>query len=317
MGTFASIIVPAEDSSLLPGLADEARMTLENLESRFSVYRTDSDISRINAAAGEHPVPVAPETAQLLEKCAFYSRKSDGAFDATIGPALALWRESSRKSTMPSPGEIRAAAALVDYRLLAVEGNAAMLQKKGMSADLGGIAKGFAVDVCLNRLQESGVRNVMVDLGGNMRCLGSPDGSRQWLIGVRHPFDRSRIIGRLSLASGAAVATSGNYERFVEIQGRKFGHILDPRSGLPADEMASVTVTARSACEADALSTAIFVLGMERGARLLQQFRECGAILVPNREPVEVWMTADLQGAFAPEKEYSSSVRLLDTRPGL
>ena len=142
-----------------------------------------------------------------------------------------------------------------------------------MSLDLGGIAKGYALDVCYDRLSAMGARNFMLNLGGNIRVRGTPRKDETWVIGVRNPFQTGEIVGAIRLASGMAVGTSGNYERFVTIAGKKYGHIMDPRSGRPAEGMAGVTIVATNGVQSDGLSKPLFILGPEGSKDFRNRFR--------------------------------------------
>jgi thiamine biosynthesis lipoprotein len=154
-----------------------------------------------------------------------------------------------------------------------------------------------------------GIRNAMVDLGGNLRCRGEPRPGEPWKIGVRDPFDRERLIGVLRLTDGWAVATSGNYERFVTIAGKRYAHILDPRSGYPVEGMAGVTVLAPTATDADALSTTLFVLGPVKGRDVLARKPGCHALYVPDRQPMEIRVSAGFRKFFTPEPSFADHVR--------
>jgi thiamine biosynthesis lipoprotein len=182
----------------------------------------------------------------------------------------------------------------------------------GMQFDLGGIAKGYAVDRAFRALRERGEDNFLINLAGNMRAHGRPGTSRPgWRIGIRNPFAEGAWFGTLVLADGEGIATSGSYERYVLINGVRHGHILDPRTGRPVAGMISVTVVAASAMEADALSTALFVLGPDAGLGLLQSHPGCGAIFVPDVHPRRLWVTRELKNRFRPEPAWRAAVNWL------
>ena len=178
-----------------------------------------------------------------------------------------------------------------------------------MQLDLGGIAKGYAVDRAFEALRDMGETDFLINLAGNMRAHGRPAPTRPgWRIGIRNPFAEGTHFGTLVLADGEGIATSGSYERYVIIDGVRHGHILDPRNGRPVSGMIAVTVVATSAMEADALSTALFVLGPEAGAELLQAHPGCGAIFVPDVHPRRLRVTRGLKDRFRPEPAWRAVI---------
>lgn len=302
MGTYATVTVAADEGDRLAEYTELCRSIMEGINQQLSLYRPDSELCRLNANAGNGPMPVGEHLRSNLLLAVKYGDLSGGAFDVTVGPLVKLWGFSGGTHPAHSlPAErVVEARQRIGYGKIHVEGNAVRLDEAGMVVDLGGIAKGYAVDVCCAALQRRGARNFMVNLGGNLRVFGRPDPSRHWRIGVRHPFLRGDVIGNLDLPDGLATATSGNYEQYVEIDGRRYTHIIDPRTGLPVEGMAGVTVVATSAVEADALSTALFVMGVDAGARLTSSLPQCGALLMPDRQPLEVWVTPGMPVTFVP-----------------
>jgi len=182
---------------------------------------------------------------------------------------------------------------------------------KGMAVDLGGIAKGYAVDRAFDYCRSAGIKDFLIDLSGNMRVSGRPQWGEDWQIGVRDPFDRSRLIGKVALPSGMALATSGSYERFVEIGGQRYSHIIDPRTGYPVTGTAGVTILCGDATTADGLSTSFFVVGLKGTARLLQRTPGAEVLILPDKYPLEIWLTPGFAKTFVPIPELSKAVRLL------
>ncbi len=263
MDTILRVVAYGRDvEAALEAALTEAR----RLEALWDRHRQGSEIWRVNRSAGSEPVSVSPETVALLQAALQFAELTGGALDVTIGPVVDLWGFGSGEGRIPPGQLLREALHLVDYRKVRTDAERGTvgLAEEGMSLDLGAVAKGAAVDALWSVLKEAGVRSALVDLGGNIRLLGSPPGRPEWLIGVQDPRDPSRLLGYLRLAGGA-VATSGDYQRYFMVGGRRYHHILDPRTGWPAAEVASVTVWAPTALQADALSTALFVLGPERG----------------------------------------------------
>jgi len=313
MGTFASLTVSARDAGRLPELKATAQTCMERLNRSASIYLADSEISQLNAHAGEAPVDLSPSTLNLLRQAHQYSTLSGGAFDATVAPAVLSWGFSggTPPTTLPDSEALSALCALVDYTQLTLSDTSAYLEKRGMMVDLGGIAKGAAVDLCYEEMKAAHVTSALINLGGNMRCHGTASDTRCWRIGIRNPFDGEHMLGSLQMKSGMAIATSGNYERFTEIDGVRYSHLIDPRTGMPSNGMAGVTVLSHSATEADAISTALFIMGIDEGNELVASLPTSEALFVPDRLPVEIWITAGLDDVFVPLDRYAACVTVL------
>jgi len=193
--------------------------------------------------------------------------------------------EASGRSEIPSEQAIRETLPLVDYRRLILKDGTAYLPVNGMAVDLGGIAKGYAVDRAFDLCRREGLEDFIVDLSGNLQVAGVPHREESWKIGVRDPFDRSSTLGRIAMQSGTAVASSGSYERFVVIACRRYSHVIDPRSGYPVEGTAGVTVLAQNATTADGLSTSFFVRGLAGAKELLERCAPAEVLIVPDRYP--------------------------------
>lgn len=243
----------------------------------------DSEVSLINRNAGLEPVRVSSETFELLELCQHYSELAAGAFDVTVRPLVELWGIGKKDKYVPSPEEIERALQLVDYRKVILDQNTktVFLPVPGMGVDLGGAAKGYAADRAREILKEHGVRSALIDAGGNIWTVGiRPDG-RKWRIGIRHP--RPEVAGGVLAvlpSQDLTLVTSGDYERYFLKYGTRYHHIFDPHTGLPARELVSATIIGNNSAEADILSTAVFVLGADRGLALTNQLPHITTVVV-------------------------------------
>ncbi|MDP6490560.1 MAG: FAD:protein FMN transferase [Kiritimatiellia bacterium] len=313
MGTFASVSVPASAADTLSPCVAEATGSFADFNALFSTYIESSEISRLNRDAGGASVVISATTAEMLRLARHYGELSDGAFDISVKPLMQLWgfRGTNPPTALPVAADREALLPLVDYRRVELSDGTARLLAAGMQVDLGGIAKGFAVDACFDGLVKTGHRDILVNLGGNMRGSGSAAPNRAWRVGVRHPFDRSQLVGAVALPDGWAVATSGNYEKFIEIDDQRYAHIMDPRTGLPVQGMAGATVLSRTGVEADALSTALFVVGMQGAGEMLARAPDSEALLIPDRHPLEIHVTPGFADHFAPLPSYEDAVRVM------
>ncbi len=288
MGTFAYVIAVAEDSSTAKKGIEAAFEQLRSVELLCSYYRDDSETGEINRDAYKAPVRVSKPTFEILQKARQFSELSDGAFDITAGALSDLWRSAAEANSVPSDTELRQARFRVGYEKLILDGNdmSVRFAVDGMKLDAGGIAKGYAIDKAVEAMQRGGVIGGMVDVGGDIRCFGAPPrGKNRWLIGLQDPGETETVInaGRYLLVlklTDAAVATSGHYRRFALIEGRKHSHIIDTKTGSSSDELASVTIIAKNAIDADALATAVSVMGAEKGLALIEAQPETEAILI-------------------------------------
>ena len=238
-----------------------------------------SDVWRINHAEGK-PVEVDSVTAEVIRTSLEISGISEGAFDITIAPASVLWDFKADPPRLPSAKELDAAAQRINWRLIELDGNTVCLPA-GMMIDLGAIAKGYIADAVSAYLRERGVESAILSFGGNIICIGTkPDGS-PWKVGIQ---DIDRPSGEAMLVlecAGGSVVTSGIYERGFDFEGVRYHHLLDPATGWPAwNDLASVTVLTDSSMYADALATAAFVLGEEKGLRLIEALKDTEAILI-------------------------------------
>lgn len=241
---------------------------MERIEDRFSSFKQESEISGINRAAGVHPVKVSSETFALIQRAKADAERLDGLVDVSIGPLTELWGISSDSpvTAVPKQEAIDARRKLVGYRNILLDSlNATVfLPVAGSGLDLGGVAKAYAVDRAASLLKREGVNRFIIKAGGDIYVSGRKDDQTDWRVGVQHPREKTRLIARFNLKD-SAVSTSGDYERYVIIDGQRYHHIMDPRTGYPATLSRSATVLAPTPEEADALAKYLFVLGYEKG----------------------------------------------------
>jgi len=278
MGTSLSIGALGQDAGDLDRAIDAAIREMQRIEDLMTTWR-DSPLTRLNAAAGEGPQVVPPELAHMVARACDVGRMTGGAFDPTFAGVGRLWDFKRAPPLVPDAAAVDAALASVDYSKIRVDLDANTVElPAGMSIGLGGIAKGYGVDRATKVLIEHGVQHGIVDAGGDLKAMGKKHGEL-WQIAIRHPRDRERVLAVIPV-SNVCVVTSGDYERFFEVEGVRYHHILDPRTGYPSTGCMSATVTGPDAAGADALATALAVLGPEAGLALIEGVPRFEALLV-------------------------------------
>ncbi len=288
MGTLVEISVIGRDEDRAAAAIDGAFAEMERIENLMSRRIPTSDVSRINGWTGVKPVKVSREVLKVIGKAKEISRASGGYFDISIGVLLDLWGFEDSGSRVPAKAEVEKSLRSVGYGAVVVDEQATTVQfeSKGMRIDLGGIAKGYAVDRAYEVLRARGYGNMIINAGGDMRVGGrKPNGP--WIIGIQDPRDRSRILATFE-ASEISIATSGDYERYFEVDGIRYHHLLNPFTGFPARQCRSVTILAKDALSADALATAVFVMGPEKGLHLIEAMDGVEALVVtPDGEIIQ------------------------------
>jgi thiamine biosynthesis lipoprotein len=286
MGTFAQVTVYAE-----PEQAKKAIKTVREVfavfEDKCNIFNPESEISRLNATAGKKAFKCSPLIWNMLNSSRRAYVLSRGAFDITARPLMQLWGfYRKRGNSLPAAEEIKSTLDKtgMDKVIFDDKGHTVKFKVAGMSIDLGGIAKGIAVQVAARKIHAMGIRNAVVNLGGNMYCLGSPPAPREFYsIGVRNPLEKNKICARLPLRN-QAVATSGNYERYVTVNGRHYTHIMNPKTGKPVENMLSTTIVCPDAGDADFLSTAVFINGAEYAKNICKANPQIKIIII-RRKP--------------------------------
>ncbi len=262
---------------------EEALRWLAGFEARYSRFRPDSLISTINAAAGGDWVPVDPETESLFQLCDWYHWLTRGLFDPTALPLLQCWDYRRQPFVPPDAAQLAQARSRVGWRRVERQPGAVRLPEPGMALDLGGIGKEYAVDRVIELAQRAGLPHALVDFGHDLRVLGEPPEGGPWRIGLEDPNDPGRSWAGVGVTN-RAVCSSGDYLRRAEHNGRRYGHIVDVRTGEPvAHDVRAVTVIAPTCTEAGVLSTAAFILGPEEGLALLDAHHHAAGCLLTER----------------------------------
>lgn len=274
LGTFISITI--EKTPQFTQTQDSAFSKIKRLEEQFSVYISDSEISRLNK---NKEIKASEDLLSVFKKSIHISRITGGAFDITTLPLTKLYREAEKSDTPPPEEKIKEVLKDIGYEKIRITENIIKIPSN-MEVDVGGIAKGYVVDRVAEYLQREGVRNGLVNAGGDMYCFGKNSAGTKWRVAINNPFRKGEILQTLYV-SGYGIATSGNYERYLSIQGKKFGHIINPFTGKTLQDIpASVTVIAPDTTTADGLATAFFVLGIEKSLTLADELQDIAVFIV-------------------------------------
>jgi thiamine biosynthesis lipoprotein len=271
MGTALEVTVDAASENAAVAVFSSVEQEMKRIEEEMSEWRETSPISEVNREAGEKPVKVPKELLNVISAALKVSEISGGAFDITWASMRGLWDFRPGHERVPGPEEVKKRLGLVDYRDVVLDpaGSTVFLKRKGMAIGLGGIAKGYAVDKAMETVLKSGVTNAIIKAGGDIRVQGHAEGAG-WEVGIQDPRDRGRLMAKLRLTN-VSISTSGGYERFFVKDGLLYHHIMDPKTGYPARGARSVTVIGPDTMTTDALSTAIFVLGPQKGLELAKK----------------------------------------------
>ncbi|AHF06490.1 thiamine biosynthesis lipoprotein ApbE [Desulfitobacterium metallireducens DSM 15288] len=282
--------------------ANETMEKITDLEALLTFNAPEGDIYKLNENAGKAKVELNSETIKILNKAQRISELSGGAFDVTVGPVVKSWGIGTENERIPTPEEIKDLLTLINYKDLEVDGNLASLKRAGQQVDLGGIAKGYAGDVARDIYKKNGIRSAYINLGGNVVTLGNkPDGS-PWTVGIRNPRPKAnqtsgqQIVGTVTVTD-KAVVTAGDDQRYFEKDGKRYHHIIDARTGYPAQsDLMSVTLITDSSFNADAIDTAAFILGLEKGRELIQKQGGIEAVFITKDK--KIYVTEGLKENF-------------------
>jgi thiamine biosynthesis lipoprotein len=290
MGSQLHVSAWTSDPSDAEAAFEEVFREFDRLDGLMSVWRDGSDIVRLNGAAGQHPVAVSAEVRETLAAARQISEWTGGKFDVTFGALSGLWKfDHDQDNRIPDPAAVRARLPLIDYEQLVVDDRAgtAFLKKAGISAHLGGIGKGYAVDRGAAILRRRGVNDFMIQAGGDFYA-GGRRGDRRWRVGMRDPRGPADRSFAAIDVSNETVSTSGDYERAFVTGGRRYHHIIDPDLGEPTRDTRSVTIVAARATFADALDTGVFLLGPQAGMALIEKLPDVEGVIVTSRNEVLV-----------------------------
>jgi thiamine biosynthesis lipoprotein len=288
MGTRFEIILYAPSETAARDAARAAFARIAQLDGIMSDYRPTSELMQLSKKAGGPPVPVSADLFDVLYRSQEISRLSGGAFDVTVGPVVRLWRRARRTRRLPDPAELARARAVVGYDKIRLDAKERTVQLtvSGMLLDLGAIAKGYAVEAALEVLRRYGITRVLIAASGDIVAGDPPPGARGWKVAIA-PLEKGGEPSRYILLNHAAVSTAGDTEQFVEIDGKRYSHIVDPHTGIGLTRRSSATVMARDGTTSDGLDTAVSVLGAKRGMELVDGI-DGAALLYMERKENEV-----------------------------
>jgi thiamine biosynthesis lipoprotein len=278
MGTDIAILILTDKKFKANWAIDKALLEIKRIEDLMTDWREDSQVMDINRAAGKRPVIVDHELALLLAEAQKISELTQGHFDVTYAALGELWDFQNPK--IPKEKIIKKTLELVNYKNLSIDTqtNTVFLNTEGMRIGLGGIAKGYAVDRAVEVIHKEGFKNFAVNAGGDLTVRGRKQGNLWW-VAIRHPRDKEKNLALIPISNGSVV-TSGDNERYFEIKGKRYAHILNPKTGYPVDYMQSVTIMAKNAYWADALATGVFVLGPEKGLKLIESLPKVEGLII-------------------------------------
>ena len=278
---------------------EEALGRLNDIDDKMSVFKENSEISKINLKAGVTSQIVSKDTYLVIKAAIKYSRLSDGAFDPTIRPLVSLWNVGSEQENIPEQCEIDKILKLVNYKdvILNESDYSIMLRQNKQSLDLGGIAKGFAADEIRDIFYKYNISSALIDLGGNIFALGSKEDGTPWRVGIQDPFrDRGEFMGILSVKN-KSVVTSGNYEKYFTKGGKRFHHIIDPKTGYPSiSKIISATIISDNSIDGDGLSTGVYINGVDRAMSLIESINGVDGIFIT--EDKKTYVTSGIKDIF-------------------
>ena len=296
LGSPFEITVVASDSILGNQYTDMAIAEVKRIENLISDWIPTSQISKVNQNAGIVPVQVDKEVYDLVERAIAISKLTSGAFDISYASMDRIWKFDGSMKEMPTPEAIKKSVEKVGYQniILNPQNTSIFLKNKGMKLGLGGIGQGYIADKIKALLQVKGCKSGLVNVSGDINTWGTQPDGKSWTVGIVNPMNKNKVFATFPLED-SAVETSGSYEKFVTFNGKRYSHIIDPRTGYPASGIISVSVFAKQTELADALATGIFVLGIDVGLDLINQLNGIGCIIVDDKGNIHVSKNIDIK----------------------
>ena len=279
MSTEVNIIVVGKSKAIMCSAARAGFKEISRVEDIMSAYKPDSELCSLNKT-GKSEKKLSKELLYVINKARYASELSGGAFDITCKPLIDLWHNAKKSKELPDEQNISDALSLVGSKDISTKNNNVKFNKVGMKIDLGALAKGYAVDMAINLIKKYDIQGALVDAGGDIRAIGRREDGKLWKIGIKHPREKDKVIGLINLENNA-VATSGDYERFFMLNGKRYSHIIDPRTGYPINnQIVSVSVLSKDCLTCDSLATAIVVLGEKKGMELIEKLKDVEASII-------------------------------------
>nr|WP_250419142.1 FAD:protein FMN transferase [Pontibacter sp. KCTC 32443] len=306
MGTRFELVAVAESEQLANKAIDAGINEIKRIEALISEWQPTSQTSAINRAAGSMPVSVDPELYDLIFRSIKISKLTGGAFDISFAAAYNIWKFDGSMTKMPSPEEVAASVKHIGYEhiILDPKNHSVFLEDPEMRIGFGAIGKGYAANRARDVMRKMGIKAGIVNAAGDMITWGKQPDGQPWYVGIADPAEKDKVFSWLT-ASETAIVTSGDYEKYAEIDGKRYGHIIDPRTGYPATGLKSVTIICPDAELADALATATFVLGPEEGMYLINQLKGVECLMITDKN--EMLTSDNLHLHFYQNKKSPSS----------
>lgn len=283
---------------------EESSEKLSEIDDKMSVFKESSEISKINENAGNKSQIVSKDTYYVIQKAIKYCSLSKGAFDITIRPIVGLWNIGKESARIPSVNEIKEKLKVVNYKDIVLDenNNTIFLKKDKQEIDVGGIAKGYAADEVKNILLQNGIKSALINLGGNIVVLGRKVDRTPWSVGIQDPFNiRGEFVLTISVIN-KSIVTSGNYERYFEKDGKRFHHIIDPSTGYPSEsDILSATIISDNSIDGDGLSTGVYIMGIHKAMKLIEEIKGVDAIFITKDK--EVYVTSGMRKNFTLTKD--------------
>ena len=288
MGSIFQITIVDKDSISAHQNIEKVILEIARIENLISEWRTETQISKVNQNAGIKPIKVDREVFEITKKAIWFSEITNGAFDISIVAMDKIWKFDGTMEKLPSKKNIKKSTANVNYKNIILDSinSTIFLSKKGMKIGFGSIGKGYAADKGRELMQSLGVKSGIINAAGDIATWGKQIDGNPWRIGVNNPFETGETIDNLEFSDNKAVTTSGNYEKYAEINGKRYSHIINPKTGFPSTELTSVTIIGENAEMCNGFSTSVLILGLKKGTQLIKKYPEYQFIILTNDEKI-------------------------------